>query len=212
MTLICVILKEESPNQFADTVELFNYGFSNFQKWNVVENEKNYVIDNTSFFDANSDIFGNSKPVLSLNQDDYIVLPNTAVFTDTLSALTYDKANANTVATINYTYNGVSVGNVSVDVAEKTEKEYGFSETTNTVNSGNSTSLSVNELNNSGEKVIFINVVKILLLIVGIAGLIIFIFVSYSIINNYQFSKRRNARLRRKKRRKEHKKTDKFDF
>ena len=31
MRLVCVVFKEESPDQFTDTVELFDYGFHNFQ-------------------------------------------------------------------------------------------------------------------------------------------------------------------------------------
>ncbi|HOO26984.1 MAG TPA: D-alanyl-D-alanine carboxypeptidase family protein, partial [Lachnospiraceae bacterium] len=33
--LICVIMKEESPDQFLDTAALFDYGFDNFQKLNI---------------------------------------------------------------------------------------------------------------------------------------------------------------------------------
>ena len=39
MKLICVILKEESPEQFYDTVKLFDYGFTNFSAVNVAGNE-----------------------------------------------------------------------------------------------------------------------------------------------------------------------------
>ena len=37
--LICVILKEESPSQFTDTVTLFNYGFNNFTSVNVADTD-----------------------------------------------------------------------------------------------------------------------------------------------------------------------------
>ena len=32
MKLVCVVFMEESPNQFTDTIQLFNYGFENFEK------------------------------------------------------------------------------------------------------------------------------------------------------------------------------------
>ena len=37
MKLICVVMKEESPSQFTDTIELFNYGFSSFHMVNVAD-------------------------------------------------------------------------------------------------------------------------------------------------------------------------------
>ena len=75
MKLICVILKEESPEQFYDTVKLFDYGFTNFTVANVAENETRYSIQNSNFFNTSSDIFGNSSPILSLNQDSYLIMP-----------------------------------------------------------------------------------------------------------------------------------------
>ena len=34
MKLVCVILKEESPAQYTDTLDLFEYGFNNFETIN----------------------------------------------------------------------------------------------------------------------------------------------------------------------------------
>ena len=71
MKLICVVLKEESPEQFNDTVKLFDYGFANFAVTNVSENETKYNISGSRFFQTSYDIFGNSKPLLTLNPDSY---------------------------------------------------------------------------------------------------------------------------------------------
>ena len=49
MRLVCVVFKEESPDQFTDTVELFDYGFHNFQVLNISENEEKYNIESTGF-------------------------------------------------------------------------------------------------------------------------------------------------------------------
>lgn len=49
MKLICVVMKEESPEQFYDTTKLFEYGFSNFSVVNVKENETNYSVQNSNF-------------------------------------------------------------------------------------------------------------------------------------------------------------------
>lgn len=204
LTLICVILKEESPDQFCDTVSLFDYGFDNFQKINISENEAQYSIDSTDFFNANSDVFGSSKPILTLDKDDYIVLPKTAVFKDTKSSLTYDAAQENTVAKIAYTYNDTPVGNVTVNLVSTSKTGTDFGDT----------GIKVTDVTTPSEKesVIFINVTRIFLIIIVIAGLLIGILLLRSIINNYQFSKRKNSRSSRKKRKRIHSEFDDFNF
>ena len=47
MTLICVVMDTQSPNQFIDTVNLFDYAFDNFQVLNVAENDTNYSAETT---------------------------------------------------------------------------------------------------------------------------------------------------------------------
>ena len=49
LKLICVILKEESPAQFTDTIELFNYGFDNFNAIHLDDINNEYAIDNHFF-------------------------------------------------------------------------------------------------------------------------------------------------------------------
>ena len=44
MKLICVILKEENPYQFTDTIDLFNYGFHNFSPIYLKDYENPYTI------------------------------------------------------------------------------------------------------------------------------------------------------------------------
>ncbi len=41
--LLCVIMKEESPNQFTDTIELLDYGFGYFQKMNISQKSKDKI-------------------------------------------------------------------------------------------------------------------------------------------------------------------------
>lgn len=126
MKLICVVMKEESPNQFTDTIDLLNYGFNNFEIVNVSEHETKFNIDNADFFQSNNDIFGSSKPILSLNKDSYLILPKTAVFKDTISSISYDTEDENQIALIDYTYNGVYVGNASVDISTEAISSYDF--------------------------------------------------------------------------------------
>lgn len=43
MTLICVVMNTQSPNQWLDSRNLFDYCFDNFQLFNIAENETNYT-------------------------------------------------------------------------------------------------------------------------------------------------------------------------
>lgn len=193
MKLVCVILKEETPYQYEDTVSLFDYGFGNFQMINVSESNSEYVIDNANFFNTDNDIFGSSKPILSLNKNDYIILPNTVELSDAESTISYDVTDENQIASINYTYNGVAVGSVSVDLASDSVSTYRFdsavSETTE------------DSAEEPTDTIIFINVKTVILWILGIAGGLIAIFVLRAFINNYHFARKRKKRLRKSRRR-----------
>ena len=59
----------ESPYQFTDTVELFDYGFNNFKAVNVAENAADYAEGTDSFFDLGHDIFGVSGSVAHIDPD-----------------------------------------------------------------------------------------------------------------------------------------------
>ena len=196
MKLICVILKEESPAQYTDTIDLFNYGFSNFQKVNISEMETKFNIDNASFFYSNNDIFGDSKPILSLNSDATIILPKTADFADTESVISYENAPEGAVGTVTYSYNGTFVGTATIDLASVASPSYEFE---NGSSGGEMTEKpEVIEENLSNEKVIFVNVKIILLAVVSIAGIAILIIFVTTMIRNYQFGGRRSRNRRRK--------------
>lgn len=115
MKLICVVMKDENPNYYEDTIALFDYGFSNFQRVNISQTETKYNIENAGSFYSGNDIFGNSKSILELNQTDCITLPNTITFQDAVSGISYDDTEPGQVAVITYTYNDVVLGTASLD-------------------------------------------------------------------------------------------------
>lgn len=191
MKLICVVMKEESPSQFTDTVDLLNYAFSNFESVNVALNETKYNISNADFFQTDNDIFGSSKPILSLNQESYLVLPKTASFADTESSISYDVENENQIAKIDYMYNGVYVGSASVDIAQSTVSSYDFD-----------SAVEKPPVEEPEENLIFINIKKVLTFVLIAAGVLILLLVLRAVIRNYSFSGRRRRRARRRVRRK----------
>ena len=126
LKLICVVLRDEAPYQYEDTIALFEYGFANFRKLNVSENDTKYRMDAGSSFYSENDILGNSKPILSLNTSDYIVLPNTVDFSQTHSMISYDTDSATEAAIIQYTYQDWPVGSASIDFTGTLEAGYEF--------------------------------------------------------------------------------------
>lgn len=194
MKLICVVMKDESPYQFTDTIDLLNYGFNNFEVVNVSENETKFNINNADFFQSNNDIFGSSKPILSLNKSSYLILPKTAVFKDTISSISYDTEDENQIARIDYTYNGIYVGNASVDISTEAVSAYDFD------SSMDDKSQEKDEI--TDENIIFVNVKKLLLFVLIGAGILILLFIIKSLIQNYSFSKRSRRRFFERRNRK----------
>lgn len=190
MRLICVVLRDEAPLQYEDTISLFNYGFSNFEKVNVSQSETKYNMEDSNRFYGGSDIFGNSKPLLTLNKNDYIILPRTASFEDTSSTISYETDNEEDAAVIAYTYHGVAIGTVHVNFSME-ESGYSFDTLPEEQDVPNADA--------EEKSVVFINIMRVLI-VAGIAAaiLLVVLFVRL-ILRNYQFSspiRRRNRRRR----------------
>lgn len=196
MKLICVIMKEESPEQFYDTVKLFDYGFANFSVANVAENETRYSIQNSNFFNTSNDIFGNSKPILALNPDSYLIVPKSVGFDDLNSEISYDTAGEDEVAEINYYYHDAYLGTATIDLAKDASATYEFTQRTDDL-----TESAVKNPN-----VIVVNIKTILVIILVIAAILIIIFIIHSVINSYSFLDGGRTTRRPRKRRKRNRK------
>lgn len=193
MKLICVVLKEESPEQFYDTIKLFDYGFTNFSVAGVAENETKYSIQNSNFFNTSSDVFGNSNPVLFLNKNSYLIMPKNITFEEMDSRISYDTAGENEVATIQYFYHGAYLGTATLDRAESTPVYYEFEENTDM------------DGEVSEQKIIVVNIKLILIGIAIAAALLIAIIMIRSIIRSYNIIENKSAARRwtRKRKRKD---------
>jgi len=198
MKLICVVLKDESPAHYEDTIALFDYGFSNFDKVNVSQSETKYNIDNTGLFYSDNDIFGTSRPILSLNQQDCIILPKTVGFEDTVSTISYNTGNENQAALITYTYHDVYIGSASVDFATSQDKTYTFDTEEEMETEDIAPS---EEANDKKPSFIFINIVKVILILGGIIGIIFLLLLARAFFKNYEFSLPNNRYSWKRKRR-----------
>lgn len=102
--LICVILMEEAPYQFEDTVNLFDYGFANFSYSRISD------FENT--FDTGSNYLSDSTygSLISLNTDVKVLLPNSADLSNITSDISYRESSTPYFADVNYYYNGYYIG------------------------------------------------------------------------------------------------------
>lgn len=126
MRLICVVLNDENPQHNLDTIALFEYGFNNFKKVNVSQAETKYDIDNIGVFYSDEGIFGQSKPILTLNKNDCIIQPSSIAFQDLTSAISYEGTSPGQAALITYSYHGVNLGTVSLDLNIQDQAGYSF--------------------------------------------------------------------------------------
>jgi D-alanyl-D-alanine carboxypeptidase len=87
MRLICVVMKEDFPKQFEDTISLFDYGFQNFTRTNVANNDKKYTVSSAGFLSSGADILGSSKPAFSITPASYVDVPSTMTFEGLASSI-----------------------------------------------------------------------------------------------------------------------------
>ncbi len=200
MRLICVILKEEAPNQFLDTKALLDYGFEGFAKLNISENEDRYTLNSSTFFKTNLDILGSSKPILELNSSDYVVIPKTVEFSELTVSVNYEDLPLNAVATLDYYFNGHKTGSTAIEFADDTIQPFDFS---NVVKAGTRDDIPKKLI--PSKNFIFVNITRIIAILVGALFIILMIIFSKNAAARYKYSAKQNMlkiKKRYKKRRK----------
>ena len=188
MKLICVVMKEETPYQYDDTNLLFDYGFSNFEKVRVYDYETKYTVTDESFFHSDSDVFGDSTPIFSMDTSSIVILPKTLSFNDlnsTLSIVT--DSNSDKVASVTYDYKGVYLGKADIFFSDSIETEFAFDKA--------DTSSGDDE-----EKPTYIYINNIIYIVLGIFGVIVIFTLTKKILKNVHFAERRKASRRWHKR------------
>lgn len=122
LSLVTVVMRTNSTDQYLETEELFDYCFQNFQAVSLAG------------FDADTmgkkkykGIMGNQKGFVDLNEDAYVVLPIAANFSDVDLELITKNLPSNTLAQLRYTYGNHVVGLVDV-IPAKVEIEDNYFE------------------------------------------------------------------------------------
>lgn len=214
MKLVCVIFTEETPYQFEDTVTLFQYGFENFKRVSIRDNETKYNIDTMDFFDTEEDLFGDSTPLISIENDAYIILPNTAEFSEAVPTLTYTEQSpdSNVIASIHYTYSDIPVGDCNLVFYKSSVPTFHFSSDSpvhepvlepETLEGEMLESVKASDKPRETTNIIYIDVKKVIFGIIIIVGLILLILFVISILKSYSFSPRGQSSRRLRSRRRE---------
>ena len=185
--LICVIMKEEAPFQYTDTIDLFNYGFNNFDIITVADKDEKYNISSLNFFSTGGDLFGNSKPFIKIDPNAYIVIPTGSSLEKTESRISYDDLNDNQVARIDYYYSGTFIGSAGIIPSGSENKLYDFSET------DYSTDPSEAEEIEEGDNTIFINIIHVIVYILAGAFVLIILFLLFSFLKKKHVFRRRST-------------------
>lgn len=192
MRLICVIMREESPNQFTDTVSLFEYGFNNFAFQNIKSQELNYTLSTASFFNTSDEYYKSTNPLIDMSGSDNVLLPVGVSFSDLDSTVKYDRSDVNHFANIDYTYHGLYVGSGTL-----------------TYNNDVFESLARADMviaNTSGEEEVLVDINKLLKTILVLAGAVILILIVISLLKKFSshwfkiadIKRRRNRSLKKR--------------
>ena len=194
MKLICVILMEESPYQFEDTINLFEYGFSNFSTAMISSYGMPYEINHSDFFNTDNDIFGSTSPIISMDHSAKIILPNNVNFYDTEFAINYQNTSGDELANIDYNYHGMYLGSAAIRLTSNSTPEFAFNDHFDTEESENA------EEENSAKNQIFINIYKVFIAIIVIAIIVCVALAGYKILKNYHFDRKRISKIKKRRR------------
>lgn len=194
LRLICVIMKEEAPNQFLDTRELFEYGFENFRKLNVADNETRYTLSSATFFNTDLDIIGSSRPIVAINGDSYIIIPKTMSFDGPDVNIEYSDGSDRAIAYLTYTVDSHKVGAARLEYADTGNKPFEFA---NIITATTKDELPKNV--ESEHKVVFVNVGRVILIVVAVLlGIFLVLFVISMIIRYLHSNYRKEQKLKKR--------------
>ncbi len=200
LRLICVIMKEESPDQFLDTQKLFDYGFDGFQTINIKENETRYTLDRSTFFKTDLDIMGSSDQALTLNDKGTIIIPKTAEFRNADVELIYSNGSTDYIATLNYYFSGNYVGSTTLEYAQS-NRTFEFANILDTASDNTEPKILEKK-----RRTIFVNIRRVIIILVIILLATLFILFIKSFISSYSYSGRYQKNLTKKR----YKKRNKF--
>lgn len=193
MTLISVVMKSNGSNVYNDTRLLLDYGFNNFSLSNISEHETTFTFNNTARYSNLNTVFGSDTPLIELNPEGNVILPNGVELSDCRSELAFldsSEQTDNNIAKINYFYKDINVGGTTLILnTEKDDNSFTF---------GPAKTEASSSKHKSND---FININIWLLLTLIVIILIVFIIIRFTpLLHGINYRKRRREHRLRNKR------------
>ena len=113
LSLVCVVMRTNTVDQYLETTALFDYCFQNFHAVLLAGSEADTTGDKMY-----KGIMGNQKGFVDLNEDAYVALPIASSLSDVDLKLITKDLPANTLAQLQYTYGNHVVGLVGIVPSE----------------------------------------------------------------------------------------------
>lgn len=202
VTLICVVMQSDAQNIYEDSTALLNYGFENFHRYNIAENETKFNLQGSGFFESANSIFENSYPQIGLNGDGFVMLPSGAEFSEAEPAVAFrsneeKEKDTNVMADITYAWHGHYVGGTTLDVTSPEQNEFSFSSNANVREAEPPTNGEAETVPAQEKRYLTINIWYLLAAVLGISLVIGFFY----LLNATRQRRDRWKRIRRQKRR-----------
>lgn len=114
--IVCVVMREKSPDQYTDTREVFDYCFEHFKLLPVAD----YEVDDSADEDR--------EPFAMIDQKATIVVPADVTFDEVSRNIRYDDSDEDVLGIIEYSYADRVVGQAKVLMNEQKIETFTFSE------------------------------------------------------------------------------------
>lgn len=207
MTLISVIMYCDTiANEYTDTKALLNYGFDNFNLYNIADSENADTTSSNPLFTKYAPMFNLNTSSVQLSNGGNIILPNGASFEEAKKKVEFTpikeiKEGNNVIGKIQYTYDGNLVG--STDIMYREDKTVSKLENS-FIPVPTHAPDNINDTTDDGSlKPIIIGI---------IIGVIIISFSLYIIFVELPYRRRKNAYWEKKRRHGGYSKKDYIDF
>ncbi len=117
MDLICVTLGcDTADSRYAATTALFDWGFENFTMYDIASSDTSL----TGNLQEDDTFLGSNLLSLSLSEDSWVILPNSLSFNSLSRDFSWggEEEATNTLATVTYSYEGITVGQTTMTINE----------------------------------------------------------------------------------------------
>ncbi len=190
LSLICVVMKDESEKNYTDTRSLLDFGFNNYVKSNISENDDQYNMKEAGFFQTEDTTFGKTGSFITLDTTGYVILPEGKSFSALNSDIKYtDDPDSDILAEVTYDLDGMFAGKCDLLL---------YDQTPDTVDAKDITTGT-----SSDQKITYVDITKFIPYVCILLAVILVVILLIHIMKTYNFgnamSRRRDIKRRRKR-------------